>query len=81
MDNWRTSLFLFPSGDLDYSSRSRGDFGPQVRTLLADGSGDGRSLHFTLGVHNDTSVILKVEEDTVPTAPGLPLTHNDSGVH
>jgi hypothetical protein len=36
------------------------------------------TLHFTLGVDNDTSVILKVEENTVSTAPGLTLTDDNS---
>jgi hypothetical protein len=40
---------------------------------------DGGTLHLTLGVDDDTGVVLEVEEDTVPTAPGLALTADDGG--
>lgn len=39
---------------------------------------DGRTLHLTLSVDNDTGVVLKVEEDTVPSPPGLPLSADNS---
>ena len=35
----------------------------------------------TLGVDDDTGVILEVEEDTVATAPRLALTDDDRGVN
>lgn len=75
------SFFAGVFRSLDHSAGCGGNLGPEVSTLLSDGAGDGGSLHLTLGVHNDASVVLKVQEDTVPTAPRLPLTHNDCGVH
>jgi len=56
-----------------------GDTGPQLSSLLGDGASDGRSLHLTLGVDDDTGVILEVEEDTVTSPPGLALADNDGG--
>jgi hypothetical protein len=55
-------------------------YGPQLSSLLADGASDGRSLHLTLGVDNDTSVVLEVQEDTISALPGLGLSDNDGGV-
>lgn len=66
-------------GDLNDGTGAGSDTGPQICALLTDGAGDGRALHFTLGVDNDTSVVLKVDEDTIATAPGLALTDDDSG--
>jgi hypothetical protein len=63
---------------LNDSTRGRGDTGPQVGTFLGDGTSDGRTLHFTLGVDNDTGIVLKVEENTVSAAPGLALTNNNT---
>lgn len=40
---------------LDDGTGVGGDTGPQVGTLLGDGSGDGGSLHLSLGVDNDTA--------------------------
>lgn len=40
---------------------------------------DGGTLHLALGVDDDTGVVLEVEEDTVPTAPGLALTADNGG--
>ena len=56
-----------------------GDTRPQLSGLLGDGSSDGRALHFTLGVDNDTGVVLKVQVDTVRPPPGLALADNDGG--
>ena len=42
-------------------------------------AGDGRALHFTLGVDDNTSVILKVEGNTILSSPGLALADNDGG--
>ena len=66
---------------LDHSAGCGGDFGPEISTLLSDGASDGGTLHLSLGVNNDSSVVLEVEENTVTTAPGLPLTNDDSGVN
>lgn len=56
-----------------------GDTRPQLSGLLGDGSGNGRALHFTLGVDNDTGVVLKVQVDSVRPPPGLALADNDGG--
>jgi hypothetical protein len=40
---------------------------------------DGRSLHLSLGVDDNTGVVLKVEEDTIPSPPRLPLSTDNSG--
>ena len=52
---------------------------PQLSSLLCDGSGDGGALHFTLGVDNDTGVVLEVQEDTVCSPPRLALADDNSG--
>jgi len=48
-------------------------------TFFCHRAGDSRTLHFALRVHDDTSVILKVEEDTILSPPRLSLPHNDGG--
>ena len=40
---------------------------------------DGRSLHLSLGVDDNTGVVLEVEEDTIPSPPRLPLSADDGG--
>jgi len=57
----------------------RGNTRPQVSALLSDGAGDGRSLHLTLGVDNDSGVVLKVQDDTLPAAPRLALADHNRG--
>lgn len=42
---------------LDDSSRGRGNLGPEIGALLTNGAGDTGSLHFSLGVDDDTSVV------------------------
>ena len=54
---------------------------PELGSLLSYWSGDGRTLHLALGVDNDASVVLKVEEYTVEALPGLRLADDDSGVN
>ena len=39
-----------------------------------------RYLHLSLGVDNDTGVVLKVDEDTVSAPPCLALADDDCGV-
>lgn len=53
---------------------------PKLSSLLSDGTGDGGTLHLTLGVDDDTSVVLEVQEDTVGALPGLGLSDNDGRV-
>lgn len=50
---------------------------PQLSGLLCDRPGNGRALHFTLGVDNDAGVVLEVEEDAVRSPPWLALADND----
>jgi hypothetical protein len=57
-----------------------GDLGPQLRSLLGDGSGDGAALGFTLVVDDDSSIILAVEEGAIGSPPGASLADDDSGV-
>ena len=52
---------------------------PQLSGLLCDGSSDGRALHLTLGVDDDTGVVLEVQVDTVCSPPWLALADNDGG--
>jgi len=68
-------------GRLEDRRGSRSDLGPELSGLLGDRASDGRALHLTLGVDDDTSVVLKVDEGAVATTPGLALTDDDSGVH
>ena len=58
-----------------------GDTRPEVSALLSHGTGDGRSLHLTLIVHDNTSIVLEVQECTFLTPDGLSLTHHHGGVH
>jgi len=53
---------------------------PQVSSLLAHRSSNGRPLHLALGVDNDASVVLKVEENTIEALPRLGLANDDSRV-
>lgn len=52
---YKTSHAHHPPFDLDDSSSVGSDTGPEVGTLLGNGSSDGRSLHLSLGVNNDTA--------------------------
>lgn len=52
---------------------------PQLSGLLGDRTSDGGTLHFTLGVDNDTGVVLEVQVDTVRSPPWLALADNDGG--
>jgi hypothetical protein len=62
---------------LNDNTRVGGDSGPEVGALLGNGAGDGGSLHLTLGVDNDTGVVLEVEVDTILSSPGLGLSNNN----
>lgn len=79
LPSYKYSLLVRSKIRLDDGTGVRGDTGPEVGTLLSDRSVDGRTLHLTLGVDNDTGVVLKVEEDTIPSPPGLPLSTDNSG--
>lgn len=36
------------------------------------------TLHFSLWIDDDTSIVLKIDEDTILSPPWLPLPHNHS---
>lgn len=82
--NRNVSYFLFwcvwklclPLHDAGGSGR---DLGPQIGTLLGDWTGDSRSLHLTLGVDDNTSVILEVDESALSSSPRLSLS-DDNGL-
>ena len=54
-----------------------GDSGPKISTLLGNRSSDGGSLHLALIIHNDSSVILEVDELPIFSSECLPLTDDD----
>lgn len=56
------------------------DSGPHVSALLGNRARDGRSLHLTLVVDNDTSVILEVDKGALLAAPALSLADNHDRV-
>lgn len=64
---------------LNNNTRVGGNSGPEVSTLLTNGTGDSGTLHLTLGVDDDTSVVLEVKVDTISSSPRLRLTNNNSG--
>ena len=53
--------------------------GPQRRAFFSNWSSDGRALHLTLGVDDDTGVVLEVDEQTLVTSPLLSLADDDGG--
>ena len=62
--------------------RGRGsDTRPHVRTLLRHGSCDGRALHFPLRIHNNSRVVLKVDELAILPPPRFSLTDDDDRVN
>ena len=63
---------------LDDGGGVGGNLGPEVSGFLSDGSSDGGALHFTLGVDDDTGVVLEVDHNAIGTAPLLTLT-DDAG--
>ena len=75
----REGLKCRSAARLDDGTGVGGNSWPDVGALLGNGASDGRTLHLTLGVDNDTGVVLEVEEDTVTTPPGLALADDDSG--
>lgn len=56
-----------------------GDSGPELSALLGDGAGDGGSLHFALGVHDDACVVFEVQVVALPAAEGLSLADEHGG--
>ena len=72
-------VFEFNHGRLKNGSSVRGDTGPKVSALLGNRSRHGRSLHLSLVVDNDSSVILEVNKDSLLPAETLALADNDGG--
>lgn len=62
---------------LDNNTGVRGDSWPQVSTFLSNWTSDGRTLHLTLRVDNDTSVVLKVQVGTILSSPWSRLSDNN----
>lgn len=50
-------VFIRTKRVLNDGSRSGGNLGPQVCAFLSNRSSNTRSLHLTLGIDDDTSVI------------------------
>merc|ERR1719373_1219307 len=61
--------------------RARRDLRPQFRALLSHGALDGRSLHLALVVHDDTGVVLEVQENAVGAPPSFLLPNDDTFQH
>lgn len=67
--------------DLNNNTRVRSNSGPQVSTLLSDGTSDGGTLHLTLGVDDDTGVVLEVQVHTILSSPRSGLSDDDGRHH
>lgn len=52
---------------------------PHLSSFLPNRPSDGRTLHLSLGVDDDTRVVLKVQVDAVCAPPGLGLPDDDGG--
>lgn len=63
-----------------FSPTSANTHRPKLSSLLTNRTSDGRSLHLTLWIDNDTGVVLEVEVHTVGSPPWLALT-NDNRWH
>lgn len=63
---------------LNHHTRVGGNSWPQVSTLLGDWTSDSRTLHFTLRVDNDTSVVLEVQVGTILSSPWSSLSNDNS---
>ena len=72
-----------PSKALDVSSDDGtgvgGNSGPEFSALLGDWAGDSGSLHFTLGVDDDSCVIFEVQEVALTSAESLSLSDEHCG--
>mgnify|MGYP006950437575 CR=1 FL=1 len=55
-----------------------GDTGPKLGAFLGNGASDTGALHLTLGVDDDTCVVLEVKEVTFTSSNGLALSDDDS---
>lgn len=51
---------------------------PQVSTFLGNWTSDGRTLHFTLRVDNNTSIVFEVQVSTILSSPWSRLSDNNS---
>lgn len=64
-------------GRLHNNTRVGSNSWPQVSTLLGNRSSDGRTLHLTLRVDDDTGIVLEVQVGTILPSPWLGLSDND----
>jgi hypothetical protein len=71
---------LFPSKILGHRASIWSDSWPKVCTFFSDWSCDCGSFHFSFVVHDDTSVILEVYENSITPTERFPLP-NDNGGH
>lgn len=62
---------------LDNNTGTRSNSWPQVSTLLGNWTSDGRTLHLTLRVDNDTGVVLEVQVGTILSSPWSRLSDHD----
>lgn len=57
------------------------DSGPEVGALFGHRAGDGRTLHLSLVVDDNSGIIFEVYEDPVLPPEGLPLPDHHCGHH
>ena len=55
------------------------NLGPKISSFLSNRTSNTGTLHFTLRVNDDTSVIFEIEENAVLSSPALSLSDNNSG--
>lgn len=67
--------------DLHNRTGVRSNTRPQISAFLGNRSRDSGTLHFTLVVNDDASVIFEVDEKTFLSSPSFSLANNDGRVH
>jgi len=58
-----------------------GDSGPEIGALLGDGTSNGGTSHFTLGVDDYTGIILEVELIALSSSEALSLSDDNARQH
>ena len=61
-------------------TRVRGNSRPEIGTFLGDRSSDGRSLHFTFVVNNNSGIIFEIKESSAFSSVSFRLSDNNSWV-
>ena len=54
------------------------NLGPEIGALLGDWAEDGRASHLTLGVNDDTGVVLEIDLVALSSSEGFALSDDDS---